>query len=284
MLWVVCVGSSWISLDHPQKLDMFLQHTFSTTYISYAVLWSDFHDFPAEISHVSHSEVPTSLRAGKGPKSELSSCNPEVPFKRLAEWPQWMTLVDLKTWESVQYIVVLDKNTIQVMSYVAGSLFPSSKSLPSPLPHGGFCAALCDPGWKVQLRKVSRTYNLVNIWPIHIQMLQWNMRDMDRLKLKMFFGIWNLRHIIHPAIALMAKWSVIIATWNILVIGHGRLLQMFLPKNPCKTEVLWVHHCFVDGSQPKMATFWARWMTCSDANRGSFRCRAKFIELLMLDT
>ena len=101
------------------------------------------------------SEVPTSLRAGKGPTSELSNWNPEVPFKRLAEWPQWMTLVDLKTWESVQYIVVLDKNTIQVMSYVAGSLFPSSKSLPSPLPHGGFCAALCDPGWKVQLRKVS---------------------------------------------------------------------------------------------------------------------------------
>lgn len=129
-----------------------------------------------------------------------------------------------------------------------------------------------------------RTYNLVNIWPIHIQMLQWNMRDMDRLKLKMFFGIWNLRHIIHPAIALMAKWSVIIATWNILVIGHGRFLQMFLPKNPCKTEVLWFHHCFVDGSQPKMATFWARWMTCSDANRGSFRCWAKLIELLMLDT
>lgn len=32
----------------------FLQHTFSTTYMSYAVLWSDFHDFPAEISHVSH--------------------------------------------------------------------------------------------------------------------------------------------------------------------------------------------------------------------------------------
>lgn len=118
----------------------------------------------------------------------------------------------------------------------------------------------------------------------HIQMLQWNMRVMDRLKLKMFFGIWNLRHIIHPAIALMAKWSVIIATWNILVIGHGRLLQMFLPKNRCKTEVLWVHWCFVDGSQPKMAIFWARWMTCSDANRGSFRCGAKFIELLMLDT
>lgn len=115
-------------------------------------------------------------------------------------------------------------------------------------------------------------------------MLQWNMRVMDRLKLKMFFGIWNLRHIIHPAIALMAKWSVIIATWNILVIGHGRLLQMFLPKNRCKTEVLWVHWCFVDGSQPKMAIFWARWMTCSDANRGSFRCGAKFIELLMLDT
>ncbi len=86
----------------------FLQHTFSTTYIYYAVStlewfpWFSCRDFTEKKCQTLESEVPTSLRAGKGPKGELSNWNPEVPLK---DWPQWMTSVDLNTWESVQYAV-----------------------------------------------------------------------------------------------------------------------------------------------------------------------------------